>query len=97
MDYCPEPTIQTIDTFLFVLLKSIDVKFNYLPIQLYGEFTVSIPIKETLLHNIYNEETISALIQIGYESMSTYYKNNKKRFNKNLIVKLNSIDYKYND
>jgi predicted acylesterase/phospholipase RssA len=95
MDYCHEPTIQSIDKYLLVLFKSIDIKFNYLPIQLYGEFTISIPIKETI--NTYDEETIRDLINIGYESISSYYKNNKNRFIKKNIVKLNSIDYKYND
>jgi len=95
MDYCHEPMIQSIDKYLLVLFKSIDIKFNYLPIQLYGEFTISIPIKETI--NTYDEETIRDLINIGYESISSYYKNNKNRFIKKNIVKLNSIDYKYND
>jgi predicted acylesterase/phospholipase RssA len=95
MDYNQEPMIQSIDKYLLVLLKSIDVKFNYLPIQLYGEFTISIPIKESI--NTYDEKTIQNLISIGYESISSYYTNNKNRFIKKNIVKLNSIDYKYND
>jgi hypothetical protein len=95
MDYCHEPTIESIDKYLLVLFKSIDIKFNYLPIQLYGEFTISIPIKETI--NTYDEDTIRDLINIGYESISSYYTNNKNRFIKRNIIKLNSIDYKYND
>lgn len=101
IDYTKESTIDSIDKYLLILFKSIDVKFNYLPIQLYGDITTVIQIKNQI-NNIYDEEIIHEFINKGYNSSKSYYELHKERFNKKLTIILNSIDnkdilLKYND
>jgi len=89
--------INSIEDYLIVLLKSIDVKFVYLPINLYHEITVFIKI-----NHITETKDIVKLIQIGYDCVKEYYNNNIKRFHKSIHIKMNSIDnkdilLKYND
>ena len=101
IDYTKESTIDSIDKYLLILFKSIDVKFNYLPIQLYGDITVAIQMKNPI-NNIYNEEIIHEFINIGYNSIKSYYDTHKDRFRQELSIILNSIDnkdilLKYND
>jgi predicted acylesterase/phospholipase RssA len=80
------------ESFVQGFIKSIDVKFNYLPTHLYKDFTVFINVSKK-----YNMETDNKIIDeytnIGYEAMKNYYELNRLRFNK-LNIKIDKIDVK---
>jgi len=89
--------IDNIQDYLIVLLKSIDVKFVYLPINLYNDITISLKLN----HIIDTKDTLK-LIEIGYDCFKEYYHNNIQRFHKTLYINMNSINnkdivIKYND
>jgi len=81
--------IDNIQDYLVVLLKSIDVKFVYLPINLYNDITISLKI-----NHIIDTKDTQKLIQIGYDCVKEYYYKNLKRFQTTININLNSLHNK---
>lgn len=84
--------ITDFESFVQGFIKSLDVKFNYLPTHLYKDFTVFINVNKK-----YNLETdnkiIDEYIQIGYDAMKNYFELNKSRFKK-VNINIHKIDVK---
>jgi hypothetical protein len=80
------------ESFVQGFIKSLDVKFNYLPTHLYKDFTVFINVQKK-----YSIETdnkiVDQYIELGYLAMKNYYESNRHRFNK-LTIKMDKIDLK---
>lgn len=85
-------SITDFESFVQGFIKSIDIKFNYLPTHLYKDFTVFISVSKK-----YSIETdnkiVDEYIQLGYNAMKNYYELNRLRFNKT-IIKMDKIDVK---
>ena len=95
--YGDKKNIDSIDQYLLVLLKSIDIKCIYLPFQLYNDISVFIKI-----NYIKDTKDLNKLINMGYDAMKEYYNTNTDRFHQPVKIKLNGIDnkdvlFKYND
>jgi predicted acylesterase/phospholipase RssA len=86
-----EHKIESVDRYLISILKSIDIKFNYLTLKLYRQFTITTEINETNVMEINNESMISYFIDLGFHQARAYYNENIARFFKKYKVRLNSI------
>jgi len=86
-----EGVIQTIDKYLLAILKSIDIKFNYLTLKIYRSFTITTEINENSLHQLNDATMVPHFIEMGFTSAQIYYAQNSERFFKKYKVKLNSI------
>ena len=85
-------TIDNFESFVQCFIKSLDIKFNYLPTHLYKDFTVFINVSKK-----YSIETdnkiIDEYINLGYEAMKKYYELNRQRFHK-LNITMDKINLK---
>lgn len=82
--------IPDIETYIKSCMRSIDIKFNYLPKHLYSNYSVFIYVS-----GLYGVETnvnvIKEFIKCGYEAIKLYYDKHPERFKKSLI-RLRSIE-----
>jgi predicted acylesterase/phospholipase RssA len=84
--------ILDIETYLTSCLRSIDIKFNYLPTNLYSAYTVFVYV--TGLYGVEtNIDEIKKFITCGYDAIKLYYNKYPERFKKR-VVRLHSIELK---
>lgn len=84
--------IPDIETYLTSCLRCIDIKFNYLPANLYSPYMVFVYVS-----GLYGIETnideIKKFITCGYDAIKSYYNKYPGRFKKR-VVRLHSIELK---
>jgi NTE family protein len=84
--------ITDIETYLKSCLRSIDVKFNYLPKNLYSAYSIFVYISG--LYGVEtNKDEIKKFITCGYDAIKSYYDKHPGRFKKR-VVRLHSITLK---
>ena len=84
--------IPDIETYLTSCLRSIDIKFNYLPTNLYSAYTVFVYVSG--LYGVEtNKDEIKKFITCGYDAIKSYYNKYPERFRKR-VVRLHSIELK---
>ena len=84
--------IPDIETYLTSCLRSIDIKFNYLPTNLYSVYTVFVYVSG--LYGVEtNKDEIKKFITCGYDAIKSYYNKYPERFRKR-VVRLHSIELK---
>jgi len=84
--------IMDIETYLKTCLRSIDIKLNYLPTDLYSPYTIFVYVSG--LYGIEtNKDEIIKFITCGYDAIKSYYDKYPERFKK-CVVRLHSIELK---
>jgi predicted acylesterase/phospholipase RssA len=90
-DYKPDNKIETIEDYLKYFIISIIININTLPDKKYNDITVDILHKDVNVLRI-KPEDMEDIILLGYNSMCSYYENNRERFHDRKIT-LQNIDY----
>jgi len=82
--------IPDIESYIKSCIRSIDIKFNYLPKSLYSKYSIFIYVSG--LYGVEtNVEAIKEFIMCGYDAIKLYYKTYPERFKKR-VVRLHSIE-----